>query len=188
MPYCTNCWAQVAATARFCRNCGQALGRPATTGAPKKNHDMRLVIGLVLGLFLLILAFVVIGLGTGLFALLPLPHHGTASFIATNVQFTNTAGTIGIRANITNISPSKQSLIQVDVFLDGQYDGTCGYGFKDNTSNICVFTDPNSLPLATCGSLPQGGNYTLSFDSFFVPGDTVFYEIYPVTPSELGCN
>jgi hypothetical protein len=132
----------------------------------------------------------IIGLGIygGLFALLPNIGHGSASFVATDVRFSNT-GTIIIRANITNTSPSQQSLIQVDVYVDGLYDGSCGYGFGVNQTKMCDFTDPNSLPLASCASLPQAKNYTVSFSSFFVPADgTMFYEIYPITPAELGCG
>jgi hypothetical protein len=126
---------------------------------------------------------------SGILTYLPLAQSsGAASFIATDVQFTN-AGTIGVRANITNTSPSQQSLIQVDVYLDGQYDGTCGYGFGNSQTKMCVFTDPNSLPEATCADLPKEQNHTLSFNSYFVPSDnTIFYEIYPVTPAQLGCG
>jgi hypothetical protein len=156
---------------------------------PKKNHTVRNILRAVLVIFLVV-PVAVIGLGVfgGLFVFLPNIGHGSASFVATDIQFTNT-GTIGTRANITNTSPSQQSLIQVDVYIDGLYDGSCGYSFGLNQTEMCDFTDPNSLPLASCATLPQAQNYTVSFRSFFVPADgSIFYEIYPVTPAELGCN
>jgi len=192
--YCMNCGTQVEPMASFCKNCGKALRSPTAPRStahakPKKDHTVRNIVIAVLVIFLVVPGVIVgFGIFGGLFAFLPNIGHGSASFVATDIQFTNT-GTIGIRANITNTSPSQQSLIQVDVYVDGLYDGSCGYGFGLNQTKMCDFTDPNSLPLASCATLPQAQNYTVSFSSFSVPADgTIFYEIYPVTPAELGCS
>ena len=108
-----------------------------------------------------------------------------ASFIASDIHFESSTGTVKIIANITN--PSQPSLIQIDASINGQDDGICGYGIATNHTMNCNFFSPNGGPLLSCFSLPTAENYTLKLSAYFGNSRDVT-NVYSISAAQLGCS
>jgi hypothetical protein len=108
-----------------------------------------------------------------------------ASFTVSGIQISNNGGTLGVQAIINDTS--QPNLIQTDVSIDGQHDGTCGYGFEQHWPVACTFTDPNDLQLTTCSGLPVEQTYSISFRTYFA-NSKIVYDTYSLTRAQLGCN